>query len=441
MHKGTLKEKSVAELFLELYTRAATGVLRIKRDNAIKNIYFQMGKPIFATSNQKEDRMGSILYRKGVINREQLEFAIEEIKRTGKKFGTVLVENEIITPEQLVEAVINQVEEIMLSVFTWEDGEFLFSDEYQSDEDIITLDMSAAQLIVKAVKTRYPLQKVKLILGSTRKILAFTRNPSYKFQEIEFTPEEEKIIEKIDGRRTIAEIQRDSRVDEETCYRLLAALVQLKTVEVIGEKSPEEETGAEIGIEELEEEAVIGETETASEEDLVSGIQEILKETAVHEKTVREIPRKITPIPKHESPKPKIEKRNPQEARKYYEKGRALFQEGNREESLEAFKKAIALDPTVSEYYTGIGLLYAAQADETTGEEAEENVNLALDSFKKAIALAPKEPRNYYYLGVIYKNMNDLKKARDCFVKALALKPDFKQAEMQLKQLGGGFGS
>ncbi len=430
MHKGSLKDKTIAELFLELYTQAATGILRLKRENAIKNIYFQMGKPIFATSNQKEDRMGSILYKQGVINREQLEFAIEEIKRTGKKFGTVLVENGIITPEQLVQAVINQVEEIMLSVFLWEDGEFLFSDEYPSEEEVITLDISAAHVIFKAVKNRYSLQRVKRILGSTRKVLAFTRNPSYKFKEIEFTLEEERIIENINGRNTIAEIQRNSGIDEERCYRLLAALILLKTVEVIGEKSVEEK---EVSMAEVSEEAVIGGDEiiieeSAREEDLLSGIQDVLKE----------IPKEKTPIPKLQ---PKAQKRDPQAAKKYYEKAKALFQEGNKDESLEAFKMAIALDPTGSEYYTGIGLLYAARADETTGRESDENKNLALDNFKKAIALAPMEARNYYYLGVIYKNMNDIKRARDCFVKALALKPDFKQAEMQLKAIGGGLGS
>jgi tetratricopeptide (TPR) repeat protein len=430
MHKGSLRDKSVAELFLELYTQAATGILRLKKLNAIKNIYFQMGKPIFATSNQKEDRMGSILYKQGIINREQLEFAIEEIKGTGKKFGTVLVENEIITPEQLVQAVISQVEEIMLSVFVWEEGEFLFADEFPSEDEVITLDISAAQLIFKAVKDRYSLPMVKKILGSTRKVLAFTRNPSYKFQEIEFTPEEEKVINNVDGRKTITEIVMASGVDEEKCYRLLAALIMLKTIEVIGEKSIEED---ELSIEGVSEEPVVGEEsiiEEGKEEDLLSGIQDVLKE----------IPREKTPAPRPQ-PKPKVHKRDPQEARKYYEKGKELFQEGNREESLEAFKMAIALDPTIAEYYTGVGLLYAAQADETTGKESDENKNLALDSFKKAIALAPRDARNYYYLGVIYKNMNDIKKARDCFAKALTLKPDFKQAEMQLKQLGGGLGS
>ncbi len=269
------------------------------------------------------------------------------------------------------------------------------------------------------------------MLGSTRKILAFTRNPSYKFQEIEFTPEEEKVIENIDGIKTIAEIQRDSGVDEEICYRLLAALISLKTVEVIGEKSIEEE---EVGIRGISEETVIGGDEiieeSAKEEDLLSGIQDVLKE----------IPKEKTPIPKPE-PKPRIQRRDPQAARKYYEKAKTLFQEGNIDESLEAFKMAIALDPTGAEYYTGIGLLYAARADETTGKESEENKNLALDNFKKAIALAPREARNYYYLGVIYKNMNDIRKARECFVKALTLKPDFKQAEMQLKAIGGGGGS
>ncbi|HEY4715672.1 MAG TPA: DUF4388 domain-containing protein [bacterium] len=424
MIKGNLKDKDISAALLELYTRGATGTLRLKRDNGLKSIFFQMGKPIFASSNLKEDRMGAMLYKKQLINKEQLEWAIEEIKKTGKKLGTVLVEEGIITPEQLVEIVIAQVEEIIISTFEWDSGEYFFSDDTPTQEDIITLEMSAAQIIVKGVKTRLPMQKIRKTLGSQRNILGFTRNPSYRFKEIELTREEEEILSYVNGKNSIHDIQEKSGTDEETCYRMLAALMLLKSIEVVGEQkvAPVEEPLSELS--EMDEgEDLELELESSSSEDLITSLEEVVME-APPEKPKHSAPKTVPP------PKPHASKRNPQDAKKFFEKGRALFQEGETELALNAFKRAIALDPTVYEYYTGLGLLYASKAEEDQEYEMQ-----ALDCFKKAVTLNPKESRNYYYIGVIFKNREEYEKARNYFKKALNLNPDFKQAEQQLRTL------
>ena len=53
--------------------------------------------------NMTYTRLGDLLVGSGTITQQQLEEALEEQKKSGKRLGTVLVENHIITEKQLIE--------------------------------------------------------------------------------------------------------------------------------------------------------------------------------------------------------------------------------------------------------------------------------------------------------------------------------------------------
>ena len=155
MIPGSLKETTVAELLRNLYEEHTDGVLTTRQGEVEKQIFFAYGSPIFATSNQREDRMGAILYRQGKVTREDLIRAVETAKKSGKRFGTILVELGIITPEDLVQTVIVQVEEIILSLFTWESGEYRFKAGPVPTEEIVALNLNPADLVLKGVKEKF----------------------------------------------------------------------------------------------------------------------------------------------------------------------------------------------------------------------------------------------------------------------------------------------
>src|SRR5512132_2340554 len=88
---GTLQERPLATLFMELSAAGATGSLALTRVGVTKTIYFEKGRVIFAGSSSSNDRLGEVLLRRGLLRFADY-FAVQEFVKPGKKLGTLLVE-------------------------------------------------------------------------------------------------------------------------------------------------------------------------------------------------------------------------------------------------------------------------------------------------------------------------------------------------------------
>jgi hypothetical protein len=149
---GNLKHFPLSDIFLSLQRSEKTGILEMKRGSILKKIYIRNGDIIFATSNQEEERRGEILVKAGRLPLEQYYHSMEAMKNTGKRQGAVLVELGYLKPPDLVWAVTHQVEEIILSLFQWAEGDFEFKETPLPSEEVITLKLSAANLIYRGIK-------------------------------------------------------------------------------------------------------------------------------------------------------------------------------------------------------------------------------------------------------------------------------------------------
>ena len=113
-----------------LNRRQLTGILHVRLSNLDKLIYFKEGEIILAVSTYPDDRLDINLLKLGKITYAQYE-AIDRTYKismfhsntAGIRKGTILVEHGILTPKKLYDAVIAQVKEIILSLFTWIGGE------------------------------------------------------------------------------------------------------------------------------------------------------------------------------------------------------------------------------------------------------------------------------------------------------------------------------
>src|SRR6185503_4651956 len=69
--EGSLAETDLAELVGGLYAAGYSGRLSLERGDGQKQIYFEEGCPVFATSTFAHDRLGDQLFREGKLGREQ----------------------------------------------------------------------------------------------------------------------------------------------------------------------------------------------------------------------------------------------------------------------------------------------------------------------------------------------------------------------------------
>jgi len=96
----------------------------------------------------------------------------------------------------------------------------------------------------------------------------------------------------------------------------------------------------------------------------------------------------------------------------------ALYRNGDYDESIEAFKKAIQKNPNSRE-----NQFYLAMAYDKVG-----NHDKAIEHFKECIRLKPDDEKVYCNLGLTYKDSGDLTNAAESFSKSIQVKPGYARA-------------
>jgi tetratricopeptide (TPR) repeat protein len=104
---------------------------------------------------------------------------------------------------------------------------------------------------------------------------------------------------------------------------------------------------------------------------------------------------------------------NPILAVAFNDRGVAYNKLGNNKQAIDDYNKAIELNPILANAYYNRGVYYNNLG----------NNNQAIDDYNKAIELSPKDADAYYNRGVAYNNLGNNKQAIDDYNKAIELNP------------------
>jgi curved DNA-binding protein CbpA len=232
---GLLKHYSLSDIFLDLQRSDETGILEFKNGPIYKRIFIKNGVVVFATSNQEEDRLEEILLRGDKITIDQYYQSVDIMKKERKSQGRVLVELGYLKPKELIWAVKQQSEEIILSLFSWEEGEVTFT-EGPLPEETITLKLSAANLIFQGIKSINKLEYFKNICPTIDTILYYSAEPMNLFQNINFTEEDKYVLSLLDSTLTLKDIFSVSSIGEFKTMKIICAMINIRMIEIKGER-------------------------------------------------------------------------------------------------------------------------------------------------------------------------------------------------------------
>ena len=232
---GRLRTAKLPILIQYLQQGNKTGVLTLRRNDQERSIYLKGGDIIFATSKYADDRLGETLLKAGRITLEQYEISVSLLKNTGKRQGTILVEQGYITPKELFTTVLSQVKEIILSLFTWIDGEYQFTEGHLPTDEVITLKMSTGDLILDGIKRINDWTRLSKEIPPWDSTLQMGTNPKNLFQQIHFTSQERDFLKTIDGKKTVRDLFKNSSLTPLGTLQMLYFLLSVGIVEVTAE--------------------------------------------------------------------------------------------------------------------------------------------------------------------------------------------------------------
>jgi hypothetical protein len=147
---GSLAEHDFPSLVQEGYEQRTTGVLTLTHAGVGRSVAIQEGRLVFASSSSPDDRMGPLLLRRGRITLRQLTDAAGVVA-PGKRLGAVLVDQEVLTPKDLIAAVVEHTQEIIYGAFAWTEGQYRFQEGVPSSEPI-TLKISTPDIIMEGIR-------------------------------------------------------------------------------------------------------------------------------------------------------------------------------------------------------------------------------------------------------------------------------------------------
>jgi uncharacterized protein DUF4388 len=162
---GRLGPLTLPSLIHDVCEEKNTGVLSVRDGETEKSIYVEKGRIVFARSNDMEDRLGSLLIKRGMVSLAAMEEAVASSQATGKRLGGALVEGHHIRPQDLTWGVREQVKEIVVGLFRWTRGTYEIAIGPLPTEEVITLKMSTGDIILEGVKGIHEWVRIQLAVG------------------------------------------------------------------------------------------------------------------------------------------------------------------------------------------------------------------------------------------------------------------------------------
>lgn len=151
--KGSLVEANLADVCQLLALGLKTGCLSVTEGRRLGQIFFDRGRIVHARILNRRDRLGDMLVHDGVITREQLTAALDAQEREPEsRLGELLVGRGWTRAEDIERYVRRQVEDAILSLFTWSHGSFSFMSGQLPEAGEAPLAIAVEGLLLEAAR-------------------------------------------------------------------------------------------------------------------------------------------------------------------------------------------------------------------------------------------------------------------------------------------------
>ena len=120
--RGSLSTMSAEDVLEWVGRRKLSAPVTFERRGLVRSVTIEDGQIVWASSNRRDEQLGVILVRSGLVAERALADALEARAETGVPLGKVLLMSGLITEAALVEILATKIRETVTDVITWHDG-------------------------------------------------------------------------------------------------------------------------------------------------------------------------------------------------------------------------------------------------------------------------------------------------------------------------------
>lgn len=206
-YRGDLSETALPDTLFTIYRFRVPGVMEARDGEIVKRIYIKDGHVIFARSNDRNDSLGVFLHRSGKINTDEFAATMKARANSERRHGELMIEEGLLTPAEMYEALREQIEAVVWSLFEWERGEVAFQIGEFDDAQLFRIHLPVRQVILRGVKRIADAKRLVARLGRRETVF----EPSFTTEdlvEIGLDGDEYRLLNLVDGSRSLYDVCR-----------------------------------------------------------------------------------------------------------------------------------------------------------------------------------------------------------------------------------------
>lgn len=223
---GRLETRGLARILASLCRRGETGLLVLRRGPEEKTIHLKEGRVVFATSNSPADSLTNYLLSRGIVGVSEIE-QVERRLLSGKRLGTMLVETGALAKGEMGRYVQLHLEEIVHSVFAWEEGQYRFEDGELPRIEDLGLKITLENLVLTGVRRVRDWSRILEGCGGPTAQLVIKRSGAELLNMLENDPDVAEIVDILSSPTSIRDLCETSRLPDFTVCQIAWGLREL----------------------------------------------------------------------------------------------------------------------------------------------------------------------------------------------------------------------
>jgi len=228
---------SLTEILQWLGNARKTGTLSIERNKVVKRILVREGRVIACSSQEPADMLGHFLVSRGKISEETLRSALAAQETKRSHLGRILVTMGALTEDDLRKMLEDKAQETIFGLFEWSDAEFRYADGAIAEANIYAVNMRVEDILLRGAQRWDEMQRIRTVFNDPGIVLR--RTPRVPPAEVLRNRMAKRIVESINGERTVAEILLHAHGSEYLVTKFLYELFRAGVVEIAGVKPVE----------------------------------------------------------------------------------------------------------------------------------------------------------------------------------------------------------
>ncbi len=164
--RGALSTMPAEDVLEWVARRKLSGPISFERRGLVRSIVVEGGVIVYASSNRRDEQLGVILVRSGLVAERKLADSLETRAETGVQLGKVLLMSGLITESDLIEILATKIREAVTDVVTWTDGSFDIIPRAQPPATGVNAELTVDVCLTVARRRAARMDKIMEVLGN-----------------------------------------------------------------------------------------------------------------------------------------------------------------------------------------------------------------------------------------------------------------------------------